>query len=150
MATIREALLSIQVLGLMILASGLLGRSLVLRRDITVREARTVRLLDLYAWFGAAITGAAQAGITIPETTSFEALGRLGRLEAIEATLFLALVALQIYPLRVFRNWHRYIVRDQIPWYTDRQHDAVTWIGRLQILLTMSLPVLPPLVHHLR
>lgn len=142
----RYALESAQVLGLMILASGLLGRNLVLKRDLTVREARAVRMLDLYAWTGAAIVGAAHAGIAIPDMTLPHPLFLNNRLEWIEAGMFLLLIALQIQPARIFRNWSRYLVRDQIPWYTDRQHDLVVWIGRTQIVLVMLLPVLPPLI----
>lgn len=142
----RYALESAQVLGLMILASGLLGRNLVLKRDLTVREARAVRMLDLYAWSGAVIVGGAHAGIAIPDMTLPHPLLLNNRLEWIEACMFLLLIGLQVQPARIFRNWNRYLVRDQIPWYTDRQHDLVVWIGRTQILLVMLLPVLPPLI----
>jgi uncharacterized membrane protein len=142
----RYALESAQVLGLMILSSGLLGRNLVLKRDLTVREAKAVRLLDLYAWSGAVIVGAAHAGIAIPDLALEHSMLRYNRLEWIEAFLFFVLIVLQIHPARIFRGWNRYLVRDQIPWYTDRQHDLVVWIGRTQILLVMLLPVLPPLI----
>lgn len=146
MNALRYALESCQILGLMILASGLLGRSLVLRRDLTVREARMVRMLDLYAWFGAAIAGASHAGIAIPDALLPHPVYLTNRLEWVEASLFLVLVCLQIVPMRIFRDWKRYLARDQIPWYTDRQHDTLVWIGRVQILLTLALPVLPPLI----
>ena len=67
---VQYALESAQVVGLMILASGLLGRNLVLRRDLTVREARAVRMLDLYAWFGAAIVGVSHLGVALPDIGS--------------------------------------------------------------------------------
>lgn len=143
----RYALESSQMLGLMILASGLVGRTLVLRRDLTVREARAVRILDLYAWFGAAIVGVSHVGVALPDIGSPHPVYLPNRLEWTEVGIFLLLVVLQIRPILIFRGWFRYLVRDQVPWYTDRQHDSLVWIGRIQILLTMALPVLPPFIH---
>ncbi len=124
-----------------------MGRNLVLHRGITVREARAVRMLDLYAWFGAVIVGTAHLGIAVPDIGSPHPWFLANRLEWIEAGIFLLLVALQIRPILIFRGWYRYLVRDQAPWYTDRQHDSLVWIGRIQIALAMALPLLPPLIH---
>jgi len=143
----RYALESSQVIGLMILASGLMGRNLVLHRDLTVREARAVRMLDLYAWFGAAIVGVSHAGIALPDIGALHPQYIYNRLEWLEAGIFAFLIALQIRPILLFRGWSRYLVRDQTPWYTDRQHDSLVWVGRIQIVLTMALPILPPFIH---
>jgi uncharacterized membrane protein len=140
------ALEAFQVLGMMILASGLLGRNLVLRRDITPHDARNVRRLDVYAWSGAAIAGVSHGAIVISDVAGRELHMLLNRFEWLEIGLFSLLLALQIFPARVFHSWHRYVVRDQIPWYTDRQHDTLVWIGRVQIVLVMLLPVLPPFI----
>jgi len=144
---IRFALESGQVMGLMILASGLLGRTVVLRRDLTVREAQAVRLLDLFAWFGAAIVGVAHVAIALSDAGMGTWFYLANRLEWAEAALFVALVGLQIPAILIFRGWQRYLVRDQIPWYTDRHHDTLLWVGRLQTVLAMALPILPPLIH---
>lgn len=140
------ALEAFQVLGMMILASGLLGRNLVLRRDITPRDARNVRRLDVYAWSGAAVAGISHGAIVISDVAGRELHMLLNRFEWLEISLFSLLLILQIFPARIFRSWHRYVVRDQIPWYTDRQHDTLVWIGRIQIALVMLLPVLPPFI----
>lgn len=140
------ALESFQVLGLMVLASGLLGRNLVLRRDVTPRDARNVRRLDHYAWCGAAITGVSHATVAFSDLAGRELHMLLNPLEWTQAGLFVLLILLQIVPARIFHSWHRYIVRDQTPWYTDRQHDTIVWIGRIQITLIMLLPVLPPFI----
>jgi len=147
MLWIRFVLESGQMMGLMILASGLLGRTIVLRRDLTVREARAVRLLDLFAWFGAAILGLAHAVSILTDVGMGRWFYLANRIEWVEISLFLALVGLQIPLIVILRSWHRYLVRDQIPWYTDRHHDTLVWIGRLQVILAFSLPVLPPLIH---
>ncbi len=147
MFLIRFALESGQTMGLMILASGLLGRSVVLRRDLTVREARTIRFLDLFAWFGAATVAIAHATLALSDFGMGTWFYLANRLEWIEAALFATLVVLQIPVAATLRGWGRYLVRDQVPWYTDRHHDRLMWIGRAQLVLVFALPILPPFIH---
>lgn len=147
MFLIRFVLESGQTMGLMILASGLVGRSLVLRRDLTVREARNLRLLDLFAWFGAAIVAIAHATLALSDLGLGTWFYLANRLEWVEAALFTTLVVLQVPVAATLRGWGRYLVRDQVPWYTDVHHDRLLWIGRLQVVLVFALPVLPPFIH---
>lgn len=146
MFLIRFALESGQTMGLMILASGLMGRFLVLRRDLTVREARNVRYLDLFAWFGVLIVCIAHATLALSDIGMGAWFYLHNRLEWIEIGLFTMLVLLQIPVAVTLRGWGRYLVRDQVPWYTDSQHDRMVWIGRAQLILVFALPILPPFI----
>lgn len=146
MFLIRFVLESGQTMGLMILASGLMGRFLVLRRDLTVREARTIRNLDLFAWFGALIVCVAHATLALSDVGMGAWFYLANRLEWVEVGLFVTLVLLQLPVAATLRGWGRYLVRDQVPWYTDRHHDRLLWIGRVQLVLVFALPILPPFI----
>lgn len=148
MFLIRFALESGQTMGLMILASGLLGRSAVLRRDLTVREARTIVVLDLFAWFGMVILALAHATLALSDHGMGTWFYLANRLEWVEIALFATLILLQVPVATTLRGWSRYLVRDQVPWYTDRHHDRLRWIGRAQLVLVFALPILPPFVRH--
>ncbi len=146
MPWIRQFLEPMQVMGLMVLAAGLMGRTVVLRRDLSLRDARVVLRLDFLAWSGALLAATTHLVLVLsagsPQRWSFLS----DPLEWGDALVFVALVGLQVPVFLVLRGWPRYLVREQAPWYTDRHHDLLRWAGRAQVALTFVLPLLPPLV----
>lgn len=143
---LRVALQAGAVLGLMLLATGLLGRPFCFRRQLTVREARMTQASDLLVWGGAAILILAHAGLW------FSAVG-LGTwfylanpFQIAQISLFFLILALDVWPAMLFRSWNRYLVLEQIPYFTDRQYFVVRRIWRLQALLLVCLPVFTPLI----
>lgn len=143
---LRVVLQAGAVLGLMFLATGLLGRPFCFRRQLTVREARMTQAADLLFWGGAAVLILAHAGLWF----SVVGLGTWFYLsnpfQIAQMVLFFAILALDLWPAKLFRSWSRYLVLDQLPYFTDREYFLVRRIWRLQALLLVSLPGFTPLV----
>jgi uncharacterized membrane protein len=143
---LRVVLQAGAVLGLMLLSAGLLGRHFCFRRQLTVREARMTQASDLLVWGGAAVLVLAHAGLW------FSAVG-LGTwfylanpFQIAQVALFFLILALDVWPAKLFRSWSRYLVLDQVPYFTDRDYFLARRIWRLQAILLMGLPVFTPLV----
>lgn len=146
MSWIRLFLEPLQVMGLMVLAAGLMGRTVVLRRDLTLRDARVVLRLDFLAWSGALLAAISHLVLVLTSATSTHWSFLMDPLEWGDAVVFFSLVGFQIPVFLILRGWPRYLVREQAPWYTDRHHDLLRWAGRSQVVLAFTLPLLPPLV----
>jgi len=136
-------------MGLMVLAAGLMGRTVVLRRELSLRDARVVLRLDFLAWSGAALAGVTHSLFALWAASGSPWDVLHSPLEWADALIFVGLLGFQVPVLLILRGWPRYLVREQIPWYTDRHHDVLRWAGRAQVALAFVLPLLPPLVRHL-
>lgn len=143
---VRVVLQASAVLGLMLLSAGLLGRPFCFRRQLTQREARMTQASDLLVWGGAAVLILAHAGLWF----SVVGLGTWFYLsnpfQIAQMVLFFLILALDVWPARLFRSWNRYLVLDQVPYFTDRDYFRVRRIWRIQALLLMGLPLFTPLV----
>lgn len=143
---LRVVLQAGAVLGLMILSAGLLGRPFCFRRQLTVREARMTQTSDLLVWSGGTVVILAHTGLW------FSAVG-LGTwfylanpFQIVQVVVFFAILGLEAWPAKIFRTWSRYLVLDQLPYFTDLEYFRIRRIWRLQTLLLVVLPFFTPLV----
>jgi uncharacterized membrane protein len=143
---LRVALQAGAVLGLMILSAGLLGRPFCFRRQLTVREARMTLASDLLIWGGSAVLLVAHAGLWFSVVGLGTWFYLANPFQIAQIVLFFLILALDVWPARLFRSWNRYLVLDQVPYFTDRDYFLVRRIWRIQAILLMGLPVFTPLV----
>jgi len=133
-------------LGLMILATGLLGRPFCFRRQLTVREARMTQISDMLLWLGAIILVLAHAGLWFTPVGLGTWFYLANPLQWLQIAIFFGILALDVWPARIFRSWSRYLVLDQIPYFTDREHILIRRLWRFQAALLLLLPLFSPLV----
>ena len=143
---LRVVLQAGAVLGLMFFATGLLGRPFCFRRQLTVREARMTQASDALAWAGAVVLVVAHAGLWFSVVGLGTWFYLANPFQIAQIVVFFLILALDVWPAKLFRSWNRYLILDQVPYFTDRDYFLVRRIWRLQALLLMCLPVFTPLV----
>ncbi|MCB9495640.1 MAG: DUF2214 family protein [Fibrobacteria bacterium] len=143
---IQTAIETSQTLGQMLLAAGIAGRISVLRRDLTVREARSVRRFDNMVWVGLILTALSHGPDAFVGHSSLVAI-LLDPAEWSAAILFAILIGLQIPVQMTLRSWSRYLALEQVPWFTDPEHDRLVRTGKFQLVACLALPLAFALSH---
>lgn len=128
-------------IGFATMTGALFGRGFCLRRLLTVREARMVRISDSLFWLGASLMVAPQL-----ITRAIGAKTTTGPALWIQIAAIALLLALEIWPSRVFRSWDRYLDLDQLPYHTDRNNDRLRLSWKAQLFLLAVLAVVDPLL----
>ncbi|HNY29379.1 MAG TPA: DUF2214 family protein [Fibrobacteria bacterium] len=132
---------AVATIGFATMTGALFGRGFCLRRLLTVREARMVRLSDSLFWMGAALMVAPQLA-----SRAIGAKTATGPVLWIQIVAVVLLLALEAWPSRVFRSWDRYLDLDQLPYHTDRNNDRLLLSWRAQLVLLAVLAVIDPLL----
>lgn len=127
--------------GFATMTGALFGRGFCLRRLLTVRDARMVRLSDSLFWLGATLMVAPQMA-----TRALGAKPSAGPALWIQVAAVVLLLALEAWPSRVFRSWDRYLDLDQLPYHTDRNNDLLLLSWKAQLALLTVLAVVDPLL----
>jgi len=143
---IRTVLQDAAELGLMVLSTGILGRPFCFRRQLTVREARMTQISDILLWMGAAVLMVAHVGLWFSPYGLGTWFYLANPFQWLKIAIFASVLALDVWPARVFRSWSRYLVLDQTPYFTDRQHVLIRRLWRIQAVLLLLLPLFSPLV----
>ncbi len=143
---LRVVLQAGAVLGLMLLSAGLFGRPFCFRRQMTVREARMTLASDFLVWSGAVVMVVAHAGLWFFSKGLGTWLDFANPFQIAQIAVFVLILGLDVWPAKVFRSWVRYLVLDQVPYFTDREYFRIRWIWRIQAALLVSLPAFSPLV----
>jgi uncharacterized membrane protein len=142
---VRALLEWIGSVGFALFAGGLFGRGFCLRRLLTVREARMVRLSDAILWASAGILVAQRILLAVSQAGSGLWFRFVGGAEIAQAAIVLVVLALDIWPMRRFRSWARFLDLDQVPYHTDADQDRMNLLWRIQIASLLVLPLLDPL-----
>ncbi len=143
---LRVVLQASAVLGLMLLSAGLLGRPFCFRRQLTVREANMTQASDLLVWAGAAVLILSHSGLWFSNVGLGTWFYMANPLQILQIFLFLAILALNAWPAFIFRSWSRYLVLDQVPYFTDREYFLIRRIWRVQAFLLLVIPVFTPMI----
>ncbi|MBK9576628.1 MAG: DUF2214 family protein [Fibrobacterota bacterium] len=136
-----SALEGVSTIGFATITGALFGRGFCLRRLMTVREARMVRLTDSLFWLGASLMIVPQMTARIIGTRT-----ATGPALWIQVAAMLGLLAVEAWPSRVFRSWDRYLDMDQLPFHTDRINDRLILLWKIQLVVLAILAVVDPLL----